>query len=67
MLQIERRHTAGMGHHMRLTMSDDVFDALDAAVQVAFDDPESVPDEFKDVAAKVWREFALARGVEASS
>lgn len=49
-------------------MSDDVFDAIDAAVQVAFEDPDSfVSEGFTEVAAEVWREFALARGVEAPS
>jgi hypothetical protein len=55
MIAIRRRHTAGRGREVILTMSDDVYDALTAAVEVAFDDPGAVPPMYVDAANELWR------------
>jgi hypothetical protein len=65
MIHIRRRHTAGRGREVILTISDDVYDVLVVAVEVAFDDPEAVPAEFAGAADELWQ--AVAAGVRGSA
>lgn len=44
-----------------IAVSPDVFDALRTAVEVAFDDPESIPDAYKEQAAELWEAFHAGR------
>lgn len=60
MIQIEHRHTAGLGRHVRITLSEAELDALAAAVQVAYDDPASTPDEYVVAASELWDAFVPA-------
>lgn len=62
MIDIRRRHTAARGREVILTMSADVYDALAAAVQVAFDDPESTPAEYAAAATELWRAMVGPEG-----
>jgi hypothetical protein len=54
MISVRRRHTAGRGREVILSVSEDVYEALKAAVQVAYDDPEATPPEYAEPAAELW-------------
>jgi hypothetical protein len=53
-----RRLTARQGNIVRLDVSEDVASALWAAIQVAFDDPDSIPAEYADAADALIHAFS---------
>lgn len=40
-----------------LVVSPDVYAAIEAAVQVSFEDPSSVPIEYREAASELWAGF----------
>lgn len=63
MIRIERRHTALRGRHVVITLDEEAYDGLAAAVQVAYDDPESVPPGYAEMGAALWQAFYDAQEV----
>jgi hypothetical protein len=59
LIRIRRRNTAGLGQHVVITLDEEAYDALAAAVQVAYDDPESVPPGYAEMGAALWDAFYL--------
>jgi hypothetical protein len=56
-VNVHRKHTAGRGHYVSIDLSDDAYRALVAAVEVAFDDIDSIPAGYADAAAALWHEL----------
>ena len=61
LIDITHAHTASRGRHVQIALDEDTFAALQAAVEVAYDDPESVPADFADAGAALWEAFACGR------
>lgn len=61
MIKIERRHTALRGRHVAIILDEEAFDGLAAAVQVAYDDPDSVPAGYRETGAALWDAFYAAQ------
>lgn len=57
LITIDRRNTAARGPHVQIRLDDDLYAALAAAVEVAYDDPESTPPEYQAAAAELWKAF----------
>lgn len=57
MLHVSRRHNTSNGKHVRILCSEDVYRALGAALQIAYDDPEYVPEDYRKAVDELWREI----------
>ena len=60
MLHVERRHTAGKGQHVVISCDHRIYQALIAAVQVAYDNAEDdIPDEYRESVDELWQGLVL--------
>jgi hypothetical protein len=62
-VHVHRKNTARIGRHISIDLSDDAYRALVAAIEVAFDDRDSIPPGYADAADALWHE--LVAGIHA--
>jgi hypothetical protein len=64
-VHVKELHTAAHGKHVRIDLSHDVYRALVAAVNVAFEDVDTIPAEYADGANALWQ--SLVADIHASA
>lgn len=60
----QTRDEVDAGASIVLEMDREAMLGIRAAVEIAYDDADSVPAEFKDVASELWQFFAAGRQID---